>query len=116
MLASFNNVISCAPLPLVRAVKEAHPNAVVDLLVRPYAAPIGRCAIGVRDVLEWTASCAEEPRGAGKALLEPGQYDAVVLAFPDPAVVRAACAARIPVRIGTGREPLYTYSSLDGTV
>ena len=90
-------------LPLVRAVKEAHPNAVVDLLVRPYAAPIGRCAIGVRDVLEWTASCAEEPRGAGKALLEPGQYDAVVLAFPDPAVVRAACAARIPVRIGTGR-------------
>lgn len=89
-------------LPLVAALLERHPGVEVDLLVRPYAAPVAACAIGVRKVVEWTEDCAQDTR-QGSAALRAEKYDAIVHAFPDPAVLRAAQSAGIPIRIGTGR-------------
>lgn len=89
-------------LPLVAALLEQHSGIEVDLLVRPYAAPVANCANGVRKVVLWTEECARDPR-QGSAVLRAGEYDAIVHAFPDPAVLRAAQSAGIPIRIGTGR-------------
>lgn len=90
-------------LPMVQALRKRHPEVMVDLLVRPYAAPVAACSIGVNEVVQWTPECVDDPKGRGEQGLSKGQYDAVVMAFPDQAVIRAAQAARIPIRIGTGR-------------
>lgn len=87
-------------LPLVHALKAGIPGVQVDVLVRPYASPIARQAIGVDRVLEWPPDKAGQ---AGADLLRDGGYDAVVHAFPDPDVMRAATEAGIPVRLATGR-------------
>lgn len=90
-------------LPMVRALKANHPGVAVDVLVRGYAVPIAECAIGVDAAVEWDSDCAARPMSAGADTLRRGQYDAVVHAFPDPDVVRAARAAGIPIRIATAR-------------
>ena len=87
-------------LPMVRALKAALPGVEVDVLVRGYAVPVAQCAIGLDGVVEWRADW----RAAEAAdTLRRGQYDAVVHAFPEPAVVRAASAAGIRIRIATAR-------------
>lgn len=90
-------------LPLVAALKREFPDAQVDLLVRPYAASLGRLAVGVSEVLSWTDAHAAAPGSAGAALLKSGHYDAAVLAFPDAAVVKACQQAGIARRLGSGR-------------
>ena len=90
-------------LPLIRALKEAHPQVEVDLLVRGYAVPVARQAIGVDQVLEWTPEMAAHPRQAGAEALKSREYDIAIHAFPDAAVLTAAAAAGIPMRIASGR-------------
>lgn len=90
-------------LPIVTALKHGFPDATIDLLVRPYAAPIAKAVPHVHRVLEWNEGCAQDPSGSGKSLVGQGRYDAVVMAFPDKPVVKACAAAGIPVRTGTGR-------------
>lgn len=88
-------------LPLVHALKAQFPGVQVDVLVRRYASPIAHQATGVDHVVEWPSE------GAGKTaavdLLRAGGYDAIVHAFPEPSVLRAATAAGIPIRMATGR-------------
>ena len=88
-------------LPLVQALKTQFPDVQVDLLVRTYASPIARHAIGVDHVVEWTPELAGTR--AGVDLLRHGGYDVVVHAFPEPSVMRAASSAGIPMRLATGR-------------
>ena len=90
-------------LPLVRALKEAHPGVEVDLLVRGYAVPVARQALGADRVVEWTATMADRPGDAGAEALRQGGYDVTIHAFPDAAVLKAAHRAGIPMRIATGR-------------
>jgi len=90
-------------LPLVRALKDRFPGVVVDLIVRGYAVPVARQAQGVGSVLEWTDAMAERPSGMGAEILREGRYDAMVHAFPDPDVMRAAKHADIPMRMASGR-------------
>ena len=90
-------------LPIVRALKEAHPAVQVDLLVRGYAVPVAIQAIGVDRVVEWTPDMAARPGGAGATALRKGEYDVSIHAFPDAAVLKAAHQAGIPMRIATGR-------------
>ena len=90
-------------LPLAKALKEAYPDLKVDVLVRPYAAPIAHAAPDIDAVHLWTNDAADDPSNRGALLLQEGGHDAVLFAYPDRAVVRAAHVARIPIRIGTGR-------------
>ena len=90
-------------LPLVSALRLAFPEATIGLLVRPYAEPVARTARGVDVVVPWTPDAAADPKKSGRRVLAVGNWDAVVLGYPDAPVVKAACASRIPVRIGTAR-------------
>ena len=90
-------------LPLVRALKKAHPEVEVDLLVRGYAVPVARQALGADRVVEWTSAMAAQPGGAGAEAIRKRNYDVSVHAFPDTAVLKAAHRAGIPMRIATGR-------------
>ena len=90
-------------LPMVAALRARHPDIAIDLLVRPYAAPLAQTALGVNRVIRWDEEAAGDARGQGAELMRSGQYDAAVLAFPDRGVLAACRKARIPIRIGTGR-------------
>lgn len=90
-------------LPLIGALKKRFPEAQVDLLVRPYAEAIAECAREGDRVVLWDKGMASDPRSAGAMTLQKGRYDAIVFAFPDPSVVRAAKVAGIPIRVATGR-------------
>ena len=87
-------------LPLAKALKQAFPDVKVDVLVRPYAAPIAHAAPDIDAVHPWTNDAADDPSNRGALLLEEGGHDTVLFAYPDRAVVRAAHAARILIRIG----------------
>ena len=80
-------------IPLAGWLKQTAPEIEVTFLVRSYSAPVARCAVSVDAVLIWNPD--EPPALTG--------FDAIVLAFPDPAVARAAHRAHVPIRIGTGR-------------
>jgi ADP-heptose:LPS heptosyltransferase/glycosyltransferase involved in cell wall biosynthesis len=90
-------------VPLAGWLKQSAPEIEVTFLVRSYAAPVAQCAAAVDEVLIWNPN--QPPALTG--------FDAVILAFPDPAVARAARQANIPIRIGTGRRwavyPLLTH-------
>ena len=91
---------SSVPAP-VAALLEQHSGIEVDLsfgLTR-HLWPTARTASG-----KWCCG----PRNArvtpaGIGCTARWEYDAIVHAFPDPAVLRAAQSAGIPIRIGTGR-------------
>lgn len=80
-------------LPLAGWLKQSASEIQVTLLVRTYAAPVAEIADAVDEVLIWDPVSPPDLTG----------FDAVVLAYPDPAVVRAVRDAKIPIRIGTGR-------------
>jgi len=90
-------------LPLLHALRDHFPSAQLDLLVRPYAEAVAQAALHADGVLLWTDEMAKDARGKGTEFLKEAAYDAVVLAFPDPQVVRASVGAGIPMRLGTGR-------------
>ena len=73
----------------------------VDVLVRRYASTIAHQATSVDHVV-----VVDVRRGrvtAAVDLLRAGGYDAIVHAFPEPSVMRAATATGIPIRMATGR-------------
>jgi len=70
------------------------PEVEVEVLTRPYAAPVARACAAVRRVIEWE-------RGTPVPSLKG--YDIVVFAFPERAVVQAAVRDQVPVRVGTLR-------------
>jgi ADP-heptose:LPS heptosyltransferase len=90
-------------LPMVSALKAAHPGVQVDVLVRGYALPVANCAQNVDKAFEWTSEMALDPKGKGAASLAAENYDAVVFAFPDKAALQAGKAAKIPIRVASGR-------------
>lgn len=90
-------------LPITAALRRQYPMARIDLLVRPYAHAVAESARDVDTVVTWSDEAAGNPRGEGRRLIAEGAYDAIVFAFPDRNVVRAARAAGIPLRLGTGR-------------
>jgi len=90
-------------LPLVAALKQKFPDSTVGLLVRPYAEAVARAARGVDVVVMWTEEDAKSPARVGKDTLEAGQWDAVVLAYPDAGVAIASKKAAIAIRCGTAR-------------
>jgi len=81
-------------LPLAVWIRQHAPEVEVDFLVRPYTAAVVRACPAVREAVVW------EP---GTEVPDLGGYDAVVFAFPDREVVRAAVRDRVPVRVGTLR-------------
>ena len=94
---------SCAPCRWSKALKQAYPDVKVDVLVRGYAAPVAHAHLGIDRRVGMDGVRCDRPRPtAGFALDRKGYDDTVVFAFPI-AVVRAAHAARIPIRIATGR-------------
>lgn len=87
-------------LPAVEALRRAYPSAAVDLLVRPYAAPLARLQRSVRRVhtddlpgLRGLPALVSKLRRSG--------YDVVFHLHPCPRLALAAFLADIPVRIGT---------------
>ncbi|MCH1575287.1 MAG: glycosyltransferase family 9 protein, partial [Flavobacteriales bacterium] len=90
-------------LPILRALRNRFPKAQIDLLVRPYAEAVARASQDVDHVLVWTDKAAKSAHDHGPGLLKRAGYDAVVLAYPDAAVVAACVGAGIPMRLGTGR-------------
>jgi len=90
-------------LPMVRALKERHPEVQVDLLVRGYAIPVAKQALGVDEVVEWSSDMANDPNGAGAKAIQAGNYDALVMAYPEKSVAVAGRAAGIAIRIATGK-------------
>ena len=78
------------------------PEVEVDVLARPYAAPVARACGAVKRVVEWE-------RGTPVPSLQ--DYDMVVFAYPERAVVRAAVRAGVPVRVGTLRR-LHTWRAM----
>ncbi len=81
-------------LPIAEWIAQHAPGVEVHVLARPYAAPVARACAAVQEVVEWE-------RGA--PVPDLGSYGAVIFAFPEPAVVRAAVRDRVPVRVGTLR-------------
>ncbi|HWJ24877.1 MAG TPA: glycosyltransferase family 9 protein [Gemmatimonadaceae bacterium] len=86
-------------LPLCGLLR-ARLGAEVVLLCRGYARPVAEASPEVDAVVEWDADCERDPAVARARLAGVGAQ-AIVHAFPRPAVARAARAARIPRRIGT---------------
>ena len=80
-------------LPLAGWLKQSAPQTEVTFLVRTYVSPVAEAADAVDEVLIWNPDSPPNLNG----------FDAVILAYPDPLVVRAGRNATIPIRIGTGR-------------
>lgn len=82
-------------LPLAAYIKQHHPGAVVDFLVRAYAAPVVRQCAFVDEVL-----AVEDHPGAQQMFAARG-YDTVIFAFPNRHLAKAAQRARVAQRVGT---------------
>jgi ADP-heptose:LPS heptosyltransferase len=82
-------------LPLAGYLKTRFPQARIDLLCRAYVAPAMRHSRFLDRVI--TIEEAGEPQ----AFFEAGGYDAVIFAFPNRALAKAAKRARVPERVGT---------------
>jgi len=87
-------------LPAVEALRRAYPSAAVDLLVRPYTAPLARLQRSVRRV-ETDDLSGLRGLPALVSRLKRSGYDAVFHLHPCPRLALAAVLAGIPVRIGT---------------
>lgn len=90
-------------LPLAKALRRQFPEAEISLITRPYARPVAEAAMDVDQVIGWLPEHDADPSGRGAALIRSLACDAVVFAFPDKAVIKACCKAKVPVRLGTGR-------------
>jgi len=89
-------------LPAVSAIRRCYPEAELALLVRPSLTPLARRVVGVDHVLEGVAMQAEIERFAPQL---------IVCISRDVSLARAAAAARVPRRVGTGYRifsPLFT--------
>lgn len=89
-------------LPLVGWVKLHWPHVQVDFAGRSYTqAVIEACPLvdNFVNADEWLRL----PRDEAKEIIRQKQYDAVLFAFPDPAIMKLMAAARIPLRIATAR-------------
>lgn len=89
-------------LPIAEWCAVHAPEVAVDVLTRPYAAPVARACRAVHEVVEWE-------RGTPVPLL--GGYDVVVFAFPEREVVRAAVRDGVAVCVGTARR-LHTWRAM----
>ena len=85
-----DNVLS---LPMAGALKAHHPEVKVVWICKPYAADVAGACGHVDEVRIWDGDRPEVVEG----------LDAVVFAFPEPVLVRAAAEAGVPVRVATGR-------------
>ena len=84
-----DNVVT---LPLAGALKDGLPGVEVVWICKPYAEAVVRQSTHVDEVRLWTG--AEEVMHG---------LDAVVFAFPEPELLRAAAREGVPVRVATGR-------------
>ena len=84
-----DNVLS---LPMAGALKAHHPEVKVVWICKPYAANVARACGHVDEVRIWDGTQHEVVEG----------LDVVVFAFPEPALVKAASKAEVPVRVATG--------------
>ena len=91
-----DNVLS---LPMAGALKAMMPEVEVVWICRPYAVPIVTQSQVVDEVRAWEGDGAS--REATIALFEG--LDAVVFAFPEPTLMRAAASAKVRWRVATGR-------------
>lgn len=82
-------------LPLAGYLKTRFPDVAIDMLCRPYAAPV------VRHCRFVDRSLALGPDDDPQVMMEQGNYDTVIFAFPDRRLARAAKRARIRYRVGT---------------
>ncbi|MGB1055397.1 MAG: glycosyltransferase [Flavobacteriales bacterium] len=85
-----DNVLS---LPMAGALKAHHPEVKVVWICKPYAADVARACGHVDEIRTWDGTDHKVVEG----------LDAVVFAFPEPALVCAAAKAGVPVRVATGR-------------
>jgi ADP-heptose:LPS heptosyltransferase len=87
-------------LPLC-ALLSARLGAEVVVLGRQYTRPLLEASANVDAILDWdVVEHADE--ATQRDFLRAARADAIVHVFPRPAIARAALAARIPLRIGTG--------------
>ena len=87
-------------LPVVEALKTALPEAEIDLLVAPAAAPLAGMQRHVSRVIPDNFQGFRGLRSLVRRLgAEP--YDAAIHLYPRPAFALASFLARIPVRLGT---------------
>jgi len=84
-----DNVVT---LPLAGALKDGLPGVEVVWICKPYAEAVVRQSAHVDEVRLWT----------GSENVMHG-LDAVVFAFPEPELLRAAAHERVPLRVATGR-------------
>jgi len=91
-----DNVLS---LPMAGALKAMMPEVEVVWICRPYAVPVVTQSLVVDDVRVWEG---DGPSSEATTALFEG-LDAVVFAFPEPALMRAAALAQVRWRVGTGR-------------
>ena len=86
-------------LPLAGALKGMFPDIELIWICRPYTSTIVERSSHVDTTMVWRP---EEMSEAQEAKMFQGM-DAVVFAFPEPRLLRAAAMARVPIRIATGR-------------
>ena len=91
-----DNVVS---LPIAGALKAMMPEVKVVWICKPYAVPLVTQSQVVDDVRTWQGGDAFDE--ATVALFEG--LDAVVFAFPEATLMRAAASAKVPWRVATGR-------------
>jgi ADP-heptose:LPS heptosyltransferase len=91
-------------LPLAGYLKTHFPHVQVDMLCRPYAAPLVRHCRFIDRVL------APEAGDDLEQLLTHGNYDTVIFAFPDRRLARAAKRARIRNRVGTSHRLFHLFT------
>ncbi|MCD4814174.1 glycosyltransferase family 9 protein [bacterium] len=93
-------------LPVCQALKQAFPQAAVDMLVAAYTSDLIENHPAVDTVIAYDKQGAHRGcRGRKKliAILRAGHYDAALAVFPDKHISWSLLRARIPLRIGTAR-------------
>ena len=91
-----DNVLS---LPMAGALKAMMPGVEVVWICRTYALPIAAQSTVVDEVRTWDGEGSTDMENVG---LFQG-LDAVVFAFPEARLMRAAALAKVPWRVSTGR-------------
>jgi ADP-heptose:LPS heptosyltransferase len=91
-------------LPLAGYLKTHVPGVQIDMLCRPYAAPVVRHCRFVDRVL------APGDGDDVQQMMAQGNYDTVIFAFPDRRLARAAKRAQIPNRIGTSHRLFHLFT------